>query len=103
MVTRRPEEDAVGLRSLEKPVQVVLPRETYSAVDLQSAGTHLPTGVGRIGLCHRRRQRELVRRRLSGPARVVDERAGALDLLEHVSAGVRDGLVRADRPVELLA
>ena len=54
-------------------------------------------------LGHRRGERQRLGLGVGGPGRVVGERARLLDVVEHLRAGVRDGLVGADRAVELLA
>ena len=52
---------------------------------------------------HRRGQRQRLRLGVGGPCRVVGERAGLLGGQQHRGAAVRDRLVGADGPVELLA
>ena len=81
----------------------MLPGEADAAEDLERVGGHPPGRVGGAGLGHRGRQRQRLRLGVGAPGRVVGERARLLDVVEHPGAAVRDGLVGADRAVELLA
>ena len=93
----------VGLAALEEEVQVVLPGEADPAVHLDRGVGNAPAGVGGVGLRHRGRQRQRLGLGVGGPGRAVDGGAGVLGLEQHLRAAVRDRLVGADRPAELLA
>ena len=93
----------VGLRALEEEVQVVLPGEADAAVDLQRAARDVDRRVGRVGLGAVGRHVGVLGVVVERPRRPVGDRARALGLEEHLRAGVRDGLVGADRAAELLA
>src|SRR3954453_10845193 len=89
--------------ALEPEVQVVLPRESDAAEDLQRRRRHAPAGVRRVRLGHRRGERRLVGRVVERPGAEQHRGARALGLEQHLRARVRDGLEDADRTAELLA
>ena len=97
------EHRGVGLAALEEEVEVVLPGEADAAVDLDRGVGDAPAGVGGVGLGHRGGQRQRLRLGVGRPGGAVDGRARVLGLQQHLRAAVRDRLVGADRPAELLA
>ena len=87
----------------EQEVDVVLPGEADAAEGLDRVVRDRGRGVRRARLRHRRGDRQQVGIGVGGPCRGVGERAGLLDLPQHVGEAMRDGLVGADRAAELLA
>ena len=84
-------------------MQVVLPGEADAAVDLERGARDAASGVTRVGLRAGDGERCHLRLEVERPRRPVHGRAGALDLQQHLRARVRDGLVGADRAIELAA
>src|SRR5437764_12508001 len=90
-------------RALVVVVEDVLPGEADPAVDLDRALAGGDGRVGRVALRRRDGDRRLVGFLGDAPRRPVGERTGELRLNERVRERMRDGLVDADRPPELLA
>ena len=101
--SRRPVHVGVGLAALEEEVQVVLPGEADAAVDLERGARHAAPGLAGVGLGAGGGERGGLGLVVERPRRPQDGRPRPLDLEQHLRAGVRDGLVGADRAAELLA
>ena len=102
-VLARRSENSWPPRPLEEEVDVVLPREPDAAEGLDRVVGDRVRGVGRARLGHVRGQGQRLRVRVGAPRRVVRQRAGLLDVPEHLGESVRDRLIGADRAPELLA
>src|SRR5207244_2676361 len=89
--------------ALVEAVQRVLPREAGAAVHLDRALARPNGGLGRERLRGRRGYRRLLVLLGNAPGGPVGERARELRVGVRVRKLVRDRLVDADRPAELLA
>ena len=91
-----------GFGPLERKLQIVLPRETHCAVQLQPVPEYQRLALPRRGFGHRRREPAPGVIGGDRQRREVGQRPGPLDRHVHVGGFVLDSLEGSDRDTELL-